>query len=171
VTSYRSIPEEPRGLDKLLRKEEHSIMTSHGIPIEEVRAYSGLTSAALRFYVALGLLPQPHIQRKGRGTKVWYPQEVIGLLTVINRMKRRGMKLKEIAGLIGQREVLEEDQARATASSPMLSDDMETIICLGEQLRSRRPDQELVTAVYDTEEREGQLFMVPVKVVYVPKSG
>ena len=143
----------------------------HGVPIEEVRAYSSLSSAALRFYVQLGLLPQPRIQRKGRGTKVWYPQEVIGLLTVINRMKRRGMKLREIARLIGQREVVEGDEAKDLASSPMLSDTVETVMHVGEQLRGLRPEQELVTAVYDTEEREGQLFMVPVKVVYVPKQG
>ena len=55
------------------------------------------------------------------------------------------------------------------ASSPMLSDVVETTLSLGEQLRSQRPNQELVTAVYDTEEREGQRFMIPVKVVYVPK--
>ena len=35
---------------------------------------------------------------------------------------------------------------------------------------SGRPDQELVTAVHNTEEREDQLVMVPVKIVYLPKS-
>jgi hypothetical protein len=85
-------------------------------------------------------------------------------------MKRQGMKLREIAELLTQREVVEGDEAMSMASSPMLSDVVETTMSMGNQLRSKRPDRELVTAVYDTEERDGELVMVPVKVVYVPKS-
>ena len=79
-------------------------------------------------------------------------------------------QLRDIAQLISQREVVEGDEAMDMASSPMLSDMIETAMSLGEQLRSRYPDQELVTAVYDTQEREGHTLMVPVKVVYMPKS-
>ena len=140
------------------------------MPQKDVQSYSGLSTASLRSYVKLGLLPRPRLERKGHGTEVWYPQEVIGLLTVIMRLKRQGMKLREIARLIAQREVVDGDEALVMASSPMLSDMVETVMHMGEQLRSRRPDQELVTAVYDTVDRKGQLIMIPVKVVYLPKS-
>ena len=145
-------------------------MSQYEVSQRDVQSYSGLSTASLRLYVKLGLIPHPLVERKGHGTKVWYPQEIIGLLTVINGMKRQGMKLREIAKFIAQREVVEGDEAMAMASSPMLSDVVETTMFLGEQLRSRRLDQELVTAVYDTVEREGEQVMVPVKVVYVPKS-
>ena len=145
-------------------------MEDYEVPQTEVQSYSGLGTQSLRAYIKLGLIPRPRLERKGHGSKVWYPQEVIGLLTVINRMKRQGMKLREIAELLTQREVVEGDEAMSMASSPMLSDVVETTMFMGNQLRSKRPDRELVTAVYDTEERDGELVMVPVKVVYVPKS-
>ena len=145
-------------------------MSDNQVSQKDVQSYSGLSAASLRAYIKLGLIPRPLVERKGHGTKVWYPQEVIGLLTVINRMKRQGMTLRDIAILITQREIVEGDEALAMASSPMLSDMVETSISMGEQLRNKRPDKELVTAVYDTEERDGKLVVVPVKVVYVPKS-
>ncbi len=144
-------------------------MSSYEVPLQEVRRYSGLSNASLSFYVRLGLLPRPRVERNGRGTRVWYPPEVIGLLTVIMRLKRRGMKLKEIAQLIGQRQVIEDDEARALASAP-ISDDMKTVMSLGEELRKQLPDREVVMAIYDTEERNGERLMVPVKIVHLPKS-
>ena len=141
-----------------------------GIPLEEVQTYSGLSNASLRLYVRMGLLPAPRVERRGHGTTVWYSQEVIGLLTVIMRLKRRGMKLRNIAELITQRDVVEGDEARAMASSPMLSDDIITVALLGTQLRDRLSDREVVVAVFDTEEREGQQVMVPVKIVHLPRS-
>ena len=146
-------------------------MTSQrGIPIEEVRVYSGLSSAALRFYVQLGLLPQPNIQRNGRGTRVWYPQEAIGLLTVIQRLKRRGMKLREIAELLGQREVIEGDEARAMGSALVEENSEErTVSILGENIARQLPDRVVVVAVYNTELREGRQIMEPEKIVHLPK--
>ncbi|MFQ5872191.1 MAG: MerR family transcriptional regulator [Dehalococcoidia bacterium] len=144
--------------------------TQNGVPLEEVRRYSGLNSAALRFYVELGLLPRPHVQRKGRGTKVWYPQEVIGLLTVIRRLKQRGMKLKEIAQLIAQREILEGDAARAVGSAPVkANNELESITALGEEFARQFPDRVVVVAVYDSELHKGQQTMVPVRIVHLPK--
>ena len=145
-----------------------------GIPLEEVQRYSRLSRAGLRFYVKMGLLPRPHVEREGRGTQVWYPQEVFGLLTAIQRLRRQGMKLKDITELIGQQEVIEGETAKelASASAPSSSQEKEmaTIASLGNQLRKRLPDREVVMAVYDTEERDGEQIMVPVKIVHLPKS-
>ena len=57
------------------------------------------------------------------------------------------MKLKEIARLIGQREVVEGDEAKAMASAPVNSDEMETIVALGNQLGTRVPNREVMMAV------------------------
>ena len=66
-------------------------MSDNQISQKEVQSYSGLSAASLRAYVTLGIIPRPLVERKGHGTKVWYPQEVSGLLTDINRLQLQGM--------------------------------------------------------------------------------
>ena len=120
----------------------------------------------------LGVLPRPRVERSGHGTKVWYAQEVIGLLTVMRQLKRRGMKPMEIAQLIGQKEAVKGGEARTMASVPALTqaDELETIASLGEEIRTRLPYREVVLAIFDTEAREGERIMVPARIVHLPKS-
>ena len=73
--------------------------------------------------------------------------------------------------MIGQREVVEEKEARAMASSPMLRDEVTTVTVLGTQIQGELSDREVVMTIYDIQERGGQQIMEPVKIVHLPRSG
>ena len=67
-----------------------------GLRIKDVAADTGFTTATLRYYEQIGLLPQATRTPSGYRT---YDQSTIARLTFIARAKQLGCTLQEIAGL------------------------------------------------------------------------
>lgn len=69
-----------------------------GMTISEVAAASGFSASAIRYYEGIGLLPAP--ERSASGYRL-YGREVLGRLQFVERAKRLGLSLSEIAVLLG----------------------------------------------------------------------
>ena len=69
---------------------------SAGLKIKEVADASGFTTATLRYYEQIGLLPEA--SRTAAGYRV-YDQRTLDRLAFIARAKQLGCSLEEIAGL------------------------------------------------------------------------
>ena len=92
------------------------------------------------------------------------------MLAVITQLQKRGMKLQEIVELIGRRELLEAEEARAVGSAPVEEGkEVESVIAIGEQFARRFPDRVVVVAIYNTELRDGKQTMVPKRILHLPK--
>ncbi len=62
----------------------------------EVLTLTGLTGKALSWYRELGLIPKPVIIRRGRGTQVLFPPEVVRVISGVQGLQKLGYSLRAI---------------------------------------------------------------------------
>ncbi len=84
---------------------------------KELMARGGISRATLNNYIALGILPRPVVRREGKGAPRlgYFPASALTRLERVNRLKREGFSMSEIARLMNREE---SSDARPANSSP-----------------------------------------------------
>lgn len=91
-------------------------MTMRELTSKELLSMTGISRATLNNYVALGILPRPHVKapEKGHGRAKrlgYFPISALNIVTKVNELKREGMTMNEI------RTAIADSQSQDTATN------------------------------------------------------
>lgn len=137
--------------------------------LSEILRGTAISWATFHKYRGMGLLPTPHIERKGfRGSHSSYPDETISLIHFIEIQKAKGLSLSQIRDLINRKEVEEKEAVTSEPNPDELT--WGANILQQEEARLRQQGKELIRAeLVKTKERLDGTVDIHLRIITVPR--